>query len=173
MARSVATLLLFAAVPVWAGECPARENAYTDCGYYGIGRAECESRGCCYDPGSPMMWCYPSSTPTPTPAPTAEPTPAPTEVPTTIDCAIANDKLMIAQGELKLAQDGVVAACPAAMSPAPAAALSSAPAVADGPVASSTELLVTAALSAALGAVAHGAWASRRPGAMREPLMAA
>eukprot|EP00298_Acanthocystis_sp_HF-20_P002316 c12741_g1_i1.p1 GENE.c12741_g1_i1~~c12741_g1_i1.p1 ORF type:complete len:613 (-),score=210.18 c12741_g1_i1:12-1850(-) len=38
--------------------CPNHLNALSDCGYGGITQAQCEAKGCCYDPTSPRNWCY-------------------------------------------------------------------------------------------------------------------
>jgi len=43
-----------------AGVCPYNANSGIDCGFPGITQEECQARGCCWDPESPSMWCYPS-----------------------------------------------------------------------------------------------------------------
>ena len=42
-----------------AVDCMMRDNVYVNCGYPGIGRAECEAKGCCYNEDSPVHACYP------------------------------------------------------------------------------------------------------------------
>eukprot|EP00298_Acanthocystis_sp_HF-20_P012408 c19871_g1_i2.p1 GENE.c19871_g1_i2~~c19871_g1_i2.p1 ORF type:complete len:321 (-),score=109.54 c19871_g1_i2:17-979(-) len=38
--------------------CPNINNAWSNCGFGGITRRQCEEKGCCFDSSSPSNWCY-------------------------------------------------------------------------------------------------------------------
>jgi len=42
-----------------SGMCPYHANSGDDCGFVGITQQQCEDRGCCWDPTSANMMCYP------------------------------------------------------------------------------------------------------------------
>merc|ERR1712100_730329 len=42
-----------------SGTCPYHANSGDDCGFVGITQQQCEDRGCCWDPTSANMLCYP------------------------------------------------------------------------------------------------------------------
>lgn len=43
--------------------CAIHANVDVECGFPGITKAQCEAKGCCYNPSSGNKWCYPPAKP--------------------------------------------------------------------------------------------------------------